>query len=157
MAGEPVLIRRTNTIEEAGVVVAWLEERGVQAVVPDRDNPGVLAFGLTDVEGIEIYVSDAETAERARVLLAEHDEERSAESQAADSQGDIEVTCEECGQVNSFPSDALGSVQECSQCGGYLDMPGAADLDVEGAEGEPADRPTEGRPHAEDDRETPGP
>lgn len=157
MAGEPVMIRRTNTIEEAGVVVAWLEERGVQAVVPDRDNPGVLAFGLTDVEGIEIYVSDAETAERARVLLAEHDRERSAESQATDSQGDIEVTCEECGQINSFPSDAVGSVQECSQCGGYLDMPGAADLDVEGTEGEPADRPTESEPHAEDDRETPGP
>ncbi|MHC4695520.1 MAG: hypothetical protein ACYTFA_02130 [Planctomycetota bacterium] len=125
MASEPVLIRRTNTVEEADIIVAWLEEQGVKATVPDRDNPGVLAFGLTDVEGIEIYAADAETAERARTLLVQHDKERDAESEAATPTELIEVTCEECGQVNSFASDAIGSVQECCECGGYLDMPGA--------------------------------
>ena len=137
MANEPILIRRTNTVEEADIIVAWLEERGVKATVPDRDNPGVLAFGVTDVEGIEIYVADAETAERARTLLVQHDRERGAESATAGLADYVEVTCEECGQVNSFASDALGSVQECSQCGAFLDMPGAdiAEGDIPEAEG----------------------
>ncbi len=124
MANEPVLIRRTNTVEEADIIVAWLEERGVKAMVPDRDNPGVLAFGVTDVEGIEIFVADTETAERARTLLVQHDKERGAEGEPAGVAKQIEVTCEECGQANSFPSDTFASVQECSQCGAYLDMPG---------------------------------
>ena len=131
MAEEPVMIRRTNTVEEADIIVAWLEERGVKAVVPDRDNPGVLAFGVTDVEGIEIYVADAETAERARTLLAEHDRQRGAQSTRDAPEDGVEVTCEECGQVNSFPRDAYGSVQECSECGAYLDMPGAETSEAE--------------------------
>ena len=119
MATEPVCIRRTNTIEEADIIIAWLEEQGVEATVPDRDSTGVLAFGVTDAEGIEIFVANQETADRAAALLERHDQERAAASSVAD--GTLEVKCEACGEINRFPAGSRESVQECSKCGAYLD------------------------------------
>jgi hypothetical protein len=126
--GSPVLIRRTKTIEEAEILIAWLDEHGVKATVLDPDSTGVFAFGVTDPEGVEVYVADEETAEKAKVLLAEHDAERdraaSAEGAAA---APIELKCEECGEVNTFESDLAGTVQECAECGAFVDVPLAED------------------------------
>ena len=123
MATNPLCIRRTNTIEEADIIVAWLAEQGVEATITDRDNPGVLAFGVTDPEGIEIYVADEATAERAAALLAEHDRERAATATRDAAAGTIEVTCEKCGQSATFSPKQRGTVQECLKCGAYLDLP----------------------------------
>jgi len=125
MPENPVCIRRTNTIEEAEILVFWLDDRGVKATVLDPDSTGVFAFGVTDPEGVEIYVADEETAERAKVLLAEHDKEREEPTPADDTPALIEVKCDECGQRNSYPSDRAGSVQECTQCGAFIDVPSA--------------------------------
>ena len=86
-----------------------------------------MAFGVTDTEGIEIFVADAETAERAKVALAEHDEQHALEDEETETVGMIDVICEECKHVNSFSSDEAGTVQECSECGGFLDVPGEAE------------------------------
>ena len=45
----PIVVRRVGTVEEADLIVAWLDINGVEAAVLDRDNPGTLAFGVTDV------------------------------------------------------------------------------------------------------------
>lgn len=125
MPNEPVCIRRVGTMEEAEIIVAWLDEGGVQATVVDPNNPGVLAFGPSDAEGIAIYVADAETADRAQTLLAEHDKQHAQGSAKGPAGSTIDVTCAECGRVNSFSLDACGSVQECSECSTYLDVPAA--------------------------------
>ena len=122
----PALIRRVNTVEEAEILIAWLDERGVKATILDPDSTGVFAFGVTDPEGVEVYAADEETAGAAKALLAEHDEERDeAASPEAEPAALIEVKCEECGQLNSFESDLGGTVQECSDCGAYVDVPPA--------------------------------
>lgn len=125
MPNEPVCIRRANTMEEAEIIVAWLDEQGVQATVVDPNNPGVMAFGPSDAEGITIYVADAETADRAKALLAEHDKQHGQGSTTAPAGDTVDVTCAACGRVNSFSFDACGSVQECSECSTYLDVPAA--------------------------------
>ena len=51
MPSEPICVRRAATIEEAEIIVAWLDERGVMATIFDPSNPGVAAFGVTDLEG----------------------------------------------------------------------------------------------------------
>jgi len=119
MPNDPVCIRRTNTLEEAAIIVGWLEDRGVEAKVVDPANPGVMAFGVTDPEGIEIYVADAPTAKQATTLLAEHDREQAKSTGS----GTIEVTCEACDMRHSFPVSQRGTVQECSGCGAYIDLP----------------------------------
>ena len=128
MADEPVLIRRTSTLEEAEIIVSWLDEQGIEAIIPDRSSPGVFAFGVTDTEGIEIYARDEDTAGRARKLLEEHDRQRAAgaggDTSGADGAG-FDVTCDECGRVDRFPAGAKGTVQSCTNCGAFLDMPGS--------------------------------
>ncbi len=122
MASKPICVRRAGTVEEADIIVAWLNEQGVEASVLDHDSPGLLAFGVTDVEGVEIYVPDEDSAERAKVLLAEHDRTHAAEAIGSDLEEQVTTKCEECGQVNSFPADLQGSVQECADCGAHLDV-----------------------------------
>ena len=62
MVGELICVRRTATVEEADIVVAWLDSQGLKAQVVDRENIGVRAFGVTDHEGIAVCVADEETA-----------------------------------------------------------------------------------------------
>lgn len=35
----------------------------------------------------------------------------------------IQVRCEGCGATVIFPASDIGTVQECSECGGFLDVP----------------------------------
>ncbi len=126
MANEPVMIKRTNTAEEADIIVAWLAEQGIEATVHDHDNPGVIAFGVTDTEGIEIFVADPEIATRAMELLEEHDQVLGGDI-PADSGEMVEVQCEECGHSNSYPVDLRGSVQECAECDAFVDIPEAGE------------------------------
>jgi hypothetical protein len=35
----------------------------------------------------------------------------------------IQMKCEGCGKTVTFPAADLGTVQECPDCGGYLDVP----------------------------------
>jgi len=35
----------------------------------------------------------------------------------------IQLPCEGCGNTVSFPASVVGSVQECPECGGYVDVP----------------------------------
>jgi hypothetical protein len=120
MSDELYCIRRTATVEEADIIIAWLSDRGIEARVVDRDNPGVLAFGLTDAEGIGICVADEKEAKKGAALLEEHDKEREARDAAV---GEVEIECEECGTLLKFPASDRGTVQQCSECEAYVDIP----------------------------------
>ncbi len=121
MSNEPVCIRKAHSLEEASIVVAWLAEQGVDAQIADPDNPGVMAFGITDPDGIEVFVKDQATAERAEALLKEHDSRKAPES----TNGEIEMTCNGCGKTLHFSTDLAGTTQECPECGAYLDVASA--------------------------------
>ena len=56
MIDKPVCIRRVNTLEEAQLLVAWLDEYEIDAIVMGAQNPGSLAFGVSDFEGIGVFV-----------------------------------------------------------------------------------------------------
>lgn len=116
-----VCIRSTGTLEEAEMIVTWLEEAGIETTIIGRDNPGVFAFGITDTEGIAICVSDEETAERAIALLDQHEQEN--RDSAGTDTGSVDARCEECSAVTSFAAGLRGTVQQCLGCGGYLDVP----------------------------------
>ncbi len=127
MDPNPVCIRRAATLEEARILIAWLEEQGVKAKVLDPDSTGVFAFGVTDTEGVEVYVADEKTAERAKTLLEEHDRKRTEAVTGAVASVPIEAKCDECGHVNSFSPDLAGKVQECAECGAFVDVPAPGD------------------------------
>jgi len=119
MTTDPICVRRTNTIEEADIIVAWLEEHGIEASVIDRDNPGVFAFGVTDPEGVAICVADEATAETAKRLLEEHDREHL--QQQCSCASEVELHCEECGHDFRVPGEQADGVVECPQCRAHVD------------------------------------
>ncbi len=121
MVTDPVCVRQTATIEEAELVAAWLEDSGVSATVVGQESLGVHAFGVTDRDGVHVLVADEPTAERAAALLLELDKQHPHSDGAASPE--IEVKCEECGYVGMFAPDQRGSVEQCTECGGYIDVP----------------------------------
>lgn len=125
MSNDPVCVRHAKSVEEAEIIVAWLDENGVTATVVDPSNPGVMAFGVTDPEGIAICVADSEEAERAAILLAEHDKQRAGAEPSDAAIDTIEVLCADCGHTGGFPANLAGTVQECPECGANLDVPQA--------------------------------
>ena len=118
MSTEPVCVRRTSTLEEASIIVAWLADNDVEAQIADPDSPGVMAFGITDPEGIEVYVKDQAAATKAKALLEEHDRKHHEGHDGPD----IELTCEACGQQLHFSADYAGTTQECPECGAHVDV-----------------------------------
>lgn len=115
----------------AEVVATWLREHDIPAQVMNPRTLGGLQ-GLTpwsstgvSAAGIEVWVLDPADAERARQLVAEHEQARAAQAELAASSGPAEAVCEECGKTSTHPAAQRGTVQECPHCGEYLDVPDA--------------------------------
>lgn len=130
MAINPTCVRRTQTLEEAELIAAWLDEEGIEATVVGRESLGVHAFGATDLEGVGVFVADSEAAERAQALLEEHDRAR----EDAERDALVTVPCDACGEPNTFTEDCCDTVQECAACGEYIDVPGD-EVEAPGTEG----------------------
>lgn len=128
---DPKCVFVANTLGEAEAATTWLDGEGIEAQVVDVNAVGGLD-GLTALSptgvgqrGIEVWVKDAADIERASALLARHDAELQAKAKvrAADPTP-VEVVCEECGKSTRFPGEQRGSVQSCSVCGAFMDVPG---------------------------------
>ena len=123
MIASPVCVYRAGREEEAHIVAAWLAAEGIDARVFQRDNPGVMAFGITNDEGIAVCVSDATKATDARRLIEEHRRAREESSTPKSGVSPVEVVCEDCGGTSRFRLELRGTVAECEACGGYVDVP----------------------------------
>lgn len=123
MPSEPICVRRAATVEEAEIIVAWLDERGVMATILDPSNPGVAAFGVTDLEGVAICVKDQGTADLAKTFLEEHDLERAKAAPSSQSNAGLEILCDECGKTVTTDPSASGITFECPHCGAFVDAP----------------------------------
>lgn len=119
MSQDLICVHRARDIGEADIIVAWLEERGIAAMVKDRYAAGTLQVPqVVAPRGIEVCVLDAQQAEPAHALLAEHAAEHAVPKGAP-----VNATCEECGATTQFAAAQSGSVQSCPHCRAYLDVP----------------------------------
>ena len=120
-----------NTLGEAEAATTWLDGEGIAAQVVDvnavGDLDGLMALSPTGVgqRGVEVWVKDAADIERARILLTEHEAAMKAKAKVrADDATPVDVVCEECSKSTRFPAAQRGSVQSCSTCGAFMDVPG---------------------------------
>jgi hypothetical protein len=73
--------------------------------------------------GIEVWVPEGDI-DRARELLASKTEEFQQKAhRRATRTGTVEVVCEECGRAATLPASTAGTVEDCPNCGAYLDVP----------------------------------
>lgn len=71
MTEDLITVHNAGTLEEADIVVAWLDNQGIKAMVKNRHAIGTFS-GLSAISHneIEVCVTDPSEAERARELLA---------------------------------------------------------------------------------------
>lgn len=116
-----------NDAAQAAVVVNWLEHEDVPAQVMDTLTHGGLE-GLTawtgvSSRGIEVWVIQQVDSDRARALIAQHQQSLSSLLMKKAATGPVSARCEECGRISEFPGQQRGTVQDCPHCGRYLDVP----------------------------------
>jgi len=116
-------VYRAASVEEADIVVAWLVDRGISALVRDRHAIGTLnAPPAVAPKGIAVCVLNEEQAELAKMLLAEHTDELKKNRAHIQPGKVFRVVCEECGRASDFPSELYGSVQNCPICRANMDV-----------------------------------
>jgi ribosomal protein S27E len=117
---------------QAETVAAYLSGQGIAAEVIEPNTLGGLDglnfFTGIGARGLEVWVHDPAAVPRARELL-EAQAESLAQREART--GFVETECEECGARVKFPASEAGTVQDCPNCGAYLDVP---DPDADGGD-----------------------
>lgn len=115
-------------------VVAFLAGEGIPARVMDEATLGGLA-GLTffsptgaALEGLQVWVLDEVHIDQARAQLARFDAARIAHRSAHVGET-VQVTCEHCGMVCTFPGERRGGIEDCPHCGEYIDIPDPGEPD----------------------------
>jgi hypothetical protein len=118
---DPVKIYDAEDNIHALLIRQMLQDADVEAFASEQDSPNSIwpAGILPEFYDAGVWVNRAD-AERAAELIREHER---LELERENAQGDdVEVTCEECGQKSTFPAAQRGSVQECPNCGAYVDV-----------------------------------
>jgi len=116
---------------EANIVANWLQHQDIPAQVMDQASLGsLLRTSLfiprqTRHRGVEVWVTNPSDFDRARQLLQEHE---FGQQQRPHSDEPVLARCEECGTERKLAGRFRGSVQNCGECGAYIDVPGDDDL-----------------------------
>ncbi len=127
MARDLPCVFRAASIGEADIIVAWLEEQGIRAMVQDEHSAVMLWVPrVTAPWGVEVCVVDPRKAEEAKRLIEHHIAERDA-ARAESGGGVVPVVCEECGHQFELPAVERGTVQRCPGCRAYVDVPTLTD------------------------------
>jgi hypothetical protein len=123
MPRNELCVYEAGTVNEADIVVAWLAQHDIEAIVPDRHTTSTL--GLPDIipGGAEVCVTDAAKFAEAQALIAEHEQALTDHLAATAPSGTIVFSCGNCGKtVNADATDA-GRVINCPHCHEYVDVP----------------------------------
>lgn len=125
---DPFAAYTAATNLEAQFLCGLLIYAGIEAmVIEDVSRVGEWMGGtVSEIHRPQVWIERTDI-ERARPVLTDY-EQRAADRRAADhgtskiTGPPVEVVCEQCGKRSEFPAAQLGSVQNCPQCGAYVDV-----------------------------------
>ena len=131
---EPFKIYTAENNLEAQMIVQMLGANGIAAFA-DEDQSGVSlwAFGtITQFHQPNVWIEKSATQSAAE-LIRRFEETKRVRENPGTGNSQIQVECEECGKISSFPDSLDGTTQECSHCQAYLDV---GEVECDGAAGE---------------------
>lgn len=124
MQRDPQCVFVTTDPDLANVVAATLAGEDIPAQVLDQRAVGNLfGAGMNQTGEIEVWVSDPDQRRIAAELIAAHHGPTTRIAGTVDPSNAVEIACDECHFLATFPADQFGSVQECPNCGSYMDVP----------------------------------
>ena len=118
-----VEVYRAENGYQAHLFVKALEEAGIKAEIegtvlhPAVEN--VVNVPWRSAPRIMVFAEDAERAKRLLLELEQRERNEAAKKEGVPA---IDVVCEKCGQRSTYPATQRGSVQNCQQCGAYVDV-----------------------------------
>ena len=129
---KPIAVYTAATNLEAHALKVLLITAGIEAhAVDDVSVVGLGAHGpLPEIHKPQVWIDEADLA-RARPLLQAYEDSQGAGSRAAydDPTVTVEVVCEDCGKVSTFPGSERGKIRQCSHCRNYVDVEPEEDED----------------------------
>ena len=124
---DPVAVYNAANNLEAQLVRDVLIDSGVEAfVTEDVSLVGVWFGGLIpELHKPQVWIERA-NIEPAKPILDEYErrsvERRNAGTEVGTAETTLGVVCEECVTRTCFPASQRGSVQNCPNCGAYIDV-----------------------------------
>src|SRR5215471_14132146 len=119
-----VEVYRAKNNLQASLLAQTLNEIGIQAHVQEGSDysTAIEPLGTAYWSDAPRILVSAQQAELARqILLGWEEQKRQEEARAAEG-SPIDVVCEACGKITSFPASQRGSVQNCAHCHAYVDV-----------------------------------
>lgn len=124
---DPIAVYNAANNLEAAFVRDALIDSGVEAfVTEDVSVVGGWVGGLVpEIHKPQVWVERADV-ERAKPVLDDYErraiERKNPDAEALATGPPIEVVCEQCSASASFPPSQRGSVQDCPNCGAFVDV-----------------------------------
>lgn len=135
MPRNPHCVYEAANVDEADIVVAWLADRGIKSVVPDRETTRTLGLPNVVPGGVEVCVADEAQLAEATALVVEHEQALARHVAAASRTGTLSVVCDSCGKRFEVEAREAGHVVDCPHCSEYVDVPDPTASDVDYMEG----------------------
>ena len=122
---DPIAAYNAESNMEAILLQRFLESEGIQAfATEDNSLVGHWIFGnLPEIHKPQVWISRKDS-EKVAQLLTEYERRklaRDSDRQANEPQTVI-VNCEDCGKESRFAVSLIGTIQDCSHCGSYVDV-----------------------------------
>ncbi|PHR85924.1 MAG: hypothetical protein COA78_38600 [Blastopirellula sp.] len=108
---------------EVHLIVEMLGSNGIDAyAVEDQSGVSLFSFGtIGQFHQPNVWVEKS-TAQAAAELIDQFFEKDQPSADSSTNASPIEVECEECGKVSTFPESQNGTTQDCSHCSAYVDV-----------------------------------
>jgi hypothetical protein len=121
---DPMAVYTAASNLQSSLICDMLAANGVESsIVEDVSQAGHWMFGLLPgIHKPQIWVDRAD-AERARALIDEF--ERQAVARRAEGEGSgetVDVVCDECNTICTYPAARWGYVEVCAHCGAFVDV-----------------------------------
>jgi hypothetical protein len=134
---DPVAVYTAASNLESAVFCEMLAASGIEShAVEDVSRAGAWMFGLLPgIHKPQIFVERAD-AERARVLIDEFERQAAVSGEGGGDEGSVDVVCEECNTICTYPASRWGYVETCPHCGAFVDVGEPEDWSAGEATGE---------------------
>jgi hypothetical protein len=143
---DPTVVYVAASNLEAHMLVTLLESEGISAfAVEDQSGASLWMLGtISQFHRPKVWVSKSDAPAAARIL-EDYEKRQQDLRHPSEGTGAIEARCEECGARSFFPASARSTIQDCPQCGAYVDVGGGDSSDAENPASSGDTRPDHGR------------
>jgi ribosomal protein S27E len=145
---DPRCVYVAESLGQADIVATMLEQNRIKAEVMDRHTQGGFE-GLSAIaakgNGVEVWVLDPTHTAEAIELIAEQEVARTTRTAARAASGKpVDVVCEDCGTATTFPAEQQGTVQDCPNCGAFVDVGEDEEDDTDAVDEDDESQPSDG-------------